>query len=137
MTEENNESELLRDIIESDQAVEPDVKVAEELVALQEKENMLTAYAAAKILIPESTINKKRQQKETTIISISKQLNKQTTEIERMSSVLQHIQKNIKPLERQRSEFIKQLQSQIKQIQKQTSQIQKKYNKEKMINSSF
>ena len=136
-TEGNNEPEPLKEVIESDQAVEPDVKVAEELKVLHEKDDMVTAYAAAKTLIPESTISKKRQrqrrqtqqrqrQKETTtLINISKQLDKQTTEIKRISSVLQHIQKHIRPLERQRSEFIKRLQSKIKHIQKQTSQIQK------------
>ena len=53
----------LKDIIESDQAVEPDAKVAEELIASQEKEDMQTAYDAAKILIPESTISKKQHQR--------------------------------------------------------------------------
>ena len=117
---EGNESEPLKDIIESDQAVEPDVKVAEELIASQEKEDMLIAYAAARVLIPESTISKKiqrqqrrqrqrrrQQQKEnTTLINISKQLDKQTSEIERIGSILQSIQKHIKLLEMQRSEFM-------------------------------
>jgi hypothetical protein len=133
-TEGNNESEPLKDVIESDQAVEPEAKVAEELKVLHEKEDMATAYTAAKILIPEYTISKKqqqrrqrqrRQEKETTaLINISKQLDKQTTEIKRISSVLQLVQKRIKTLERQRSEF-------IKQIQKQTSQIQKYVTKKK------
>src|SRR5919198_5092502 len=144
-TEANNESEPLKDVIESDQAVEPDVKVAEELRTLQEKEDMVTAYAASKILIPESTVSKKQQrqdqheirqrqrrrrrrrrrQKETTTsVNISRQLDKQATEIKRISSILQSIQKHIKLLERQRSEF-------IKLIQKQTSQIQKYVTKKK------
>ena len=141
-TEANNESEPLKDVIESDQAVEPDVKVAEELRTLQEKEDMVTAYAASKILIPESTVSKKqqrqdqheirqrqrrrrRQQKETTTsVNISRQLDKQATEIKRISSILQSIQKHIKLLERQRSEF-------IKLIQKQTSQIQRYVTKKK------
>ena len=38
MTDENNEPELLEDIIESDLAVEPDAKVAEELRMLPEDE---------------------------------------------------------------------------------------------------
>src|SRR5919197_5518162 len=143
-TEANNESEPLKDVIESDQAVEPDVKVAEELRTLQEKEDMVTAYAASKILIPESTVSKKQQrqdqheirqrqrrrrrrrrQKETTTsVNISRQLDKQATEIKRISSILQSIQKHIKLLERQRSEF-------IKLIQKQTSQIQRYVTKKK------
>src|ERR671931_1098676 len=60
-TEGNNESEPLKNVIESDQAVEPDVKVAEDLKVLNEKEDMAAAYAAAKTLIPESTISKKQQ----------------------------------------------------------------------------
>jgi hypothetical protein len=110
-TEGNNESEPIKDVIESDQAVEPDVKVAEELKALHEKEDMVTAYTAAKTLIPESTISKKRQrqrrqrqrrqEKETTaLINISKQLDKQTTEIKRISSVLQHIQKQTSQIQK-------------------------------------
>src|SRR5919198_3636749 len=63
-TEVNNESEPLKDVIESDQAVEPDVKVAKELRTLQEKEDMVTAYAASKILIPESTVSKKQQRQD-------------------------------------------------------------------------
>src|SRR5919198_4004228 len=131
-TEANNEAEPLKDVIESDQAVEPDIKAAEELRTLQEKEDMVTAYAASKILIPESTVSKKQQrrqqheirqrqrrrrrrrrQKETTTsVNISRQLDKQATEIKRISSILQSIQKHIKLLERQRSEFIKLIQKQ-------------------------
>jgi hypothetical protein len=151
-TEANNESEPLKDVIESDQAVEPDVKVAEELRTLQEKEDMVTAYAASKILIPESTVSKKQQRRQkhqrrqrqqqrrqqqketstttnTTLINISRQLDKQATEIKRISSILQSIQKHIKLLERQRSEF-------IKLIQKQTSQIQKYVTKNKSKSKS-
>jgi Zn-dependent peptidase ImmA (M78 family) len=109
--------------------------VAEELIASQEKQDMLTAYAAAKVLIPESTISKKiqrQQQKEnTTLINISKQLDKQTAEIKRIGSILQSIQKHIKLLERQRSEFMKQIQKQTSQIQKYVTQ--KKKRKEKLI----
>jgi hypothetical protein len=110
-TEGNNEPEPLKEVIESDQAVEPDVKVAEELKVLHEKEDMATAYTAAKVLIPEYTISKKqqrqrrqrqrRQEKETTaLINISKQLDKQTTEIKRISSVLQHIQKQTSQIQK-------------------------------------
>jgi hypothetical protein len=132
---EGNESEPLKSIIESDQAVEPDVKVTEELKVLREKEDMATAYNVAKTLIPESTISKKQQrrrqrqrlQKETTaLINISKQLDKQTTEIKRISSILQSIQKSIKPLERQRSELIKLIQKQTSQIQKYITQKKKR-----------
>ena len=132
MTKEN-EPEPLKDVIESDQAVEPDANVAKELRMLPEdkegivREEMVTAYATAKMqLLEYITTKKRRRQKETIrLFNISMQLDKQTTEIKRISSVLQHIQKHIRPLERQRSEFIKRLQSKIKHIQKQTSQIQK------------
>jgi hypothetical protein len=133
MTNENN-PEPLNDIIESDQAVEPDAKVAEELRILPENnegieiEEIVTARATVKAPLLKYMIRKKRQrlQREKIIlINISKQLDKQAAEIERMSSVLQSIQKYIKPLRKQQQELMKQLQSQIKEIQKQTSQVQK------------
>jgi hypothetical protein len=127
MTEEN-ESEPLKDVMESDQAVEPEAKVAEELRMLTEneegsqKKEVVTAYAIAGMPLLEYIISKKQQRRQkenttTTLIDISKQLNKQTTEIERIGSVLQYIQKHIKPLAIHQLELIKQLQSQIKQIQ--------------------
>jgi hypothetical protein len=133
MTNENN-PEPLNDIIESDQAVEPDAKVAEELRILPENnegieiKEIVTAHATVKAPLLKYMIRKKRQrlQREKIIlINISKQLDKQAAEIERMSSVLQSIQKYIKPLRKQQQELMKQLQSQIKEIQKQTSQVQK------------
>jgi hypothetical protein len=139
MTNENN-PEPLNDIIESDQAVEPDAKVAEELRILPENnegieiEEIVTAHATVKAPLLKYMIRKKRQrlQREKIIlINISKQLDKQAAEIERMSSVLQSIQKYIKPLRKQQQELMKQLQSQIKEIQKQTSQVQKHVTKRK------
>ena len=138
---EENESELpppLEDTIEPDQAaVEANAKVAEdqELKVLprseeeKEKEEIVTADAAKKPLprtttTATATIGKRKkqqrlqkqqqQQKETTITNVSKQLEKQTTEIDRIKSILQS-----------QPELIKQLQSQLKQLQKQVSQIQK------------
>ena len=130
---EENEPEPLKDIIESDQAVEPDAKVAEELRMLPENkegignEEIITAYATVKAPLLKYIISKKRtlQREKIILIRISKQLDKQAAEIERMSSVLQSIQKYIKPLQRRQPELIKQLQLQIKEIQKQTSQVQK------------
>jgi hypothetical protein len=130
---EDNEPEPLKDIIESDQAVEPDAKVAEELRMLPENkegignEEIITAYATVKAPLLKYIISKKRtlQREKIILIRISKQLDKQAAEIERMSSVLQSIQKYIKPLQRRQPELIKQLQLQIKEIQKQTSQVQK------------
>ena len=132
MTNENN-PEPLNDIIESDQAVEPDAKVAEELRILPENnegieiEEIVTAHATVKAPLLKYMIRKKRrlQREKIILINISKQLDKQAAEIERMSSVLQSIQKYIKPLRKQQQELMKQLQSQIKEIQKQTSQVQK------------
>jgi hypothetical protein len=133
MTKEN-ESEPLKDIIESDQAVEPDANVAEELRMLPEdkesieREEMVTAYATGKLPLLRYVISKKRQRlqrEENILINISKQLDKQIAEIERMSSLLQSIQKYVKSLGRQQSELTKQLQSHISKIQKQASQIQK------------
>jgi hypothetical protein len=140
---EQNDSEPLKDVIESDQAVIPDAKVAEELRMLPEnedgcqREETVTACAVAKIPLQEHIVSKKRQrrQKENTVLinNMSKQLDRQTTKIERMSSVRQCIQKHIKSLGRQRSELIKQLQSQIKHIQKYTSQVKKYVTKKKNI----
>jgi hypothetical protein len=133
MTEENG-PERLKDIIESDQAVEPDANVAEELRMLPEdkesieREEMVTAYATGKLPLLRYVISKKRQRlhrEENILINISKQLDKQTAEIERTSSLLQSIQEYVKSLRRQQSESIKQLQSQINKIQKHASQIQK------------
>ena len=133
MTEENK-PEPLNDIIESDQAVEPDAKVAEGLRILPENnegidiEEIVTAHAIVKEPLIKYMMRKKRQRlqrEEIILINISKQLDKQTAEIEKMSSVLQSIQKYIKPLQRRQPELIKQLQLQIKEIQKQTSQVQK------------
>ena len=139
MTNENN-PEPLNDIIESDQAVEPDAKVAEELMILPENnegiemEEIVTAHATVKAPLLKYMIRKKRQRlhrEKIILINISKQLDKQAAEIERMSSVLQSIQKYIKPLRKQQQELMKQLQSQIKEIQKQTSQVQKHVTKRK------
>jgi hypothetical protein len=139
MTKEN-EPEPLKDIIESDQAVEPDANVAKELRMLPEdkegieREEMVTAYATGKLPLRRRVISKKRQRlqrEENILINISKQLDTQTAEIERMSSLLQSIQKYVKSLERQQSK-LKQLQSYINKIQKQASQIQKYVTKRKV-----
>ena len=133
MTEENK-PEPLDDIIESDQAVEPDAKVADELRISYENnegieiEEIVTAHATVKEPLLKCMLRKKRQRlqrEEIILINISKQLDKQTAEIEKMSSVLQSIQKYIKPLRKQQPELMKQLQSQVKEIQKQASQVQR------------
>jgi hypothetical protein len=125
MTEEND-SEPLKDVIESDQALVPDAKVAEELRMLtkneegSEKEDTVTACAVAKIPLQEHIVSKKlqrRQKENTALINMSQQqLDRHSTRIERMSSVRPSIQEHIKSLARQQLELIKQLQSQIKLI---------------------
>ncbi|MFL6361089.1 MAG: hypothetical protein ACJ72V_17335 [Nitrososphaeraceae archaeon] len=63
-----------------------------------------------------------RQKKETTTPNVSKQLERQSTEIKKIKSILQS-----------ESELIKQLKSQLKQVQKQILQIQKHAAKKKKI----
>jgi DNA anti-recombination protein RmuC len=66
-----------------------------------------------------------KKSKENQNQSISKQLDKQTIQINKnITKTLQPLQKYIKSADKQ-SELIKQLQSQIKQLQKQVSQIQR------------
>lgn len=66
-----------------------------------------------------------KKSKESQSQYISKQLDKQTTKINKnIMQMLQPLQKHIKSADKQ-SELIKQLQSQLKQLQKQVSQIQR------------
>jgi hypothetical protein len=66
-----------------------------------------------------------KKSKENQNQSISKQLDKQTTKINKnIMQMLQPLQKHIKSADKQ-SELMKQLQSQLKQLQKQVSQIQR------------
>ena len=63
--------------------------------------------------------------KESQSKSISKQLDRQTVQInKKIAQMLQPIQKHIKSADKQ-SQLTKQIQSQLKQLQKQVSQIQK------------
>ncbi|MFL6327127.1 MAG: hypothetical protein ACJ71I_06590, partial [Nitrososphaeraceae archaeon] len=65
------------------------------------------------------------QQETVSSKSVSKQLDKQTTKINKnIMQMLQPLQKHIKSADKQ-SELMKQLQSQLKQLQKQVSQIQR------------
>ena len=66
-----------------------------------------------------------KKSKENQNQSISKQLDKQTTKINKnIMQMLQPLQKHMKSADKQ-SELMKQLQSQLKQLQKQVSQIQR------------
>ena len=72
--------------------------------------------------------NKGRQnikQKEVALTGISKQLDKQSTQINKIIQILQPAQKQFKSVERQ-SELIKQIQSQLKQLQTMVLQVQKR-----------
>jgi hypothetical protein len=119
------------------------VKVAEghELEVLpaneeEEKEDILTADSTAvtpqpKMPAPQSSKTKspsKRNQQQTgglDFADVSKQLDKQRIQINKIIQLVQPVQKQIKSAERQ-LELVKQLQSQLKQLQKQVSQVQKK-----------
>lgn len=119
------------------------VKVAEghELDVLpaneeEEKEEILTADSTAvppqpKIPAPQSSKTKssfKRNQQQTqelNLADVSKKLDKQRIQINKIIQLVQPFQKQIKSAERQ-LELVKQLQTQIKQLQKQVSQVQKK-----------
>jgi hypothetical protein len=85
---------------------------------------------------PSKTSQQKNEMEEQTILltSVSKQLEKQNTQINKILQMLQSVVKQVKSAERQ-LELVKQIQLQIKQVQKQASQIQKeliKKNKKKM-----
>lgn len=67
----------------------------------------------------------RKENKKMTLTSLSKQLDKQNTQINNIMRLLQPIQKQIASTERQ-SELTKRVQSQIKQLQKQVSQVQKR-----------
>jgi hypothetical protein len=119
------------------------VKVAEghELKVLpaneeEEKEEILTADSTAvtpqpKMPAPQSSKTrspyKGNQQRmgESNLADVSKKLDKQRIQINKIIQLVQPVQKQIKSAERQ-LELVKQLQSQLKQLQKQVSQVQKK-----------
>jgi hypothetical protein len=119
------------------------IKVAEghELEVLpaneeEEKEEILTADSTAatpqpKMPSPQSSKTKtpyKRNQQQTgklDLADVSKKLDKQRIQINKIIQLVQPVQKQIKSAERQ-LELVKQVQSQLKQLQKQVSQVQKK-----------
>jgi hypothetical protein len=119
------------------------VKVAEghELKVLpaneeEEKEEILTADSTVvtpqpKIPAPQSSKTKsayKRNQQQTgelNLADVSKKLDKQRVQINKIIQLVQPVQKQIKSAERQ-LELVKQVQAQLKQIQKQVSQVEKK-----------
>ena len=62
------------------------------------------------------------------LATISKLLEKQTTQLDKIGQMVQPLQKQLISVER-RTEFIKQIPSQLKQLQKQMSQAQKESQK--------
>jgi hypothetical protein len=90
--------------------------VAEEIAVTKEPAGTRSSRKHSKVTSPQETIPSK---------SISKQLDKQTIQInKKIAQIFQPLQKHIKSADKQ-SELIKQLQSQLKQLQKQVSQIQR------------
>jgi hypothetical protein len=69
------------------------------------------------------------------LATISKLLDKQTTQINKIGQMLQPLQRQLKSVE-MRSEFIKPIYSQLKQLQKQMSQVQKESQKIRLSLSS-
>ncbi len=66
------------------------------------------------------------------LATISKLLEKQTTQMDKIGQMVQPLQKQLKSVER-RTEFIKQMPSQLKQLQKQMSQAQKESQKIRIL----
>ena len=142
---ENTKNEELNPhstVADTNEEQEP-IKVAEghELEVLpaneeEEKEEILTADSTAlipqpKIPAPQSSKTKssyKRNQLQTgelNLADVSKKLDKQRIQINKIIQLVQPVQKQIKSAERQLV-LVKQLQTQLKQLQKQVSQVHKK-----------
>jgi hypothetical protein len=66
------------------------------------------------------------------LATISKLLEKQTTQLDKIGQMVQPLQKQLISVER-RTEFIKQMPSQLKQLQKQMSQAQKESQKIRIL----
>jgi hypothetical protein len=66
------------------------------------------------------------------LATISKLLEKQTTQMDKIGRMVQPLQKQLNSVER-RTEFIKQMPSQLKQLQKQMSQVQKESQKIRIL----
>jgi hypothetical protein len=109
----------------------PETKTENQVPPYEEKEEKVSSRTTrkSKPLAPKST---KRQQDEITLTGISKQLQKQNAQIDKLATLLRPVQKQVKALEMQ-PKLIKELQSITKQIQKQVSQIQKSVQKTKKI----
>ncbi|MFL6357861.1 MAG: hypothetical protein ACJ72V_00780 [Nitrososphaeraceae archaeon] len=137
-THSNQTSEEGEEEVKREEDTQEEVKVAQdhELKVLPEneeedKEEILITDATKRPPTAKTTkiINKKqrgggRRRRKALPDEMTKVLNRQTVEIDKMALLVQSILKQLKPLKIQ-PELIKQLQSQLRQIQKQMSQIQK------------
>src|SRR5690242_5641794 len=102
----------------------------------EERISTRTAPSGTVAASKRSKIRKKtkstKNQKDTTTVSITGKLDKQTAAINKIGQMLQSLLNDVKLVERQ-SELIKQVQSQTKQLEKQITQvgksIQKKWRK--------
>jgi hypothetical protein len=66
------------------------------------------------------------------LATISRLLEKQTTQMDKIGQMVQPLQKHLKSVEK-RTEFIKLIPSQLKQLQKQMSQVQKESQKIRLL----
>ena len=99
--------------------------VAGEATTINEPEVTTTIISSRKPSKIARPTTQKQRQETMPSGSISKQLDKQTIQInKKITQMLQPLQKHIKSVDKQ-SELIKQIQSQLKQLQKQVSQIQR------------
>ena len=121
-----NEQEDMVEPAEGDQ----ELKTIPENEEEEEKEHIFLATTnEAKISSSKKPSKSSQQQKtkrkeEKLLSSLSKQLDKQGTQIAKIMQILQPVQKQIQSAQNQ-LKLIKQLQSQLKRLQKQVSQIQK------------
>jgi DNA anti-recombination protein RmuC len=117
-----NESETNKVLLDTEDK-EP---IGPEAVDTESTRNPKTSSTVPQTMEGRASTLKKLKQSQSQ--SISKQLDKQTIQInKKVGEILQPLQKHIKSLDKQ-SELIKQLQSQLKQLQKQVSQIQRAVN---------
>jgi hypothetical protein len=96
----------------------------------EEKEEILLPSTTAakttkrKVSSPKGKSSRKRRRDETSSADTTKQLERQATQLDKITIMLHSIQKDMKSTKGQ-SKLINQLQSQVKQLRTQMSQIQK------------
>jgi hypothetical protein len=96
--------------------------VAEQVITTREPEVTTSSRKPSKVTRP---LQQKELHETISSKSISKQLDKQTIQInKKITQIIQSLQKHIRSVDKQ-SQLIRQLQSQLKPLQKQVSQIQR------------